>query len=330
MTRARYCQIDLAETTFYHVINRCVRRSYLCGKDRYSGKNFEHRRQWVIKRIKHLAKIYSIEIGAYAIMSNHYHLVLNVNIQNANSWSMDEVIKRWRNLYKGHVVVDKYLAGIELSAAEIKLVNDLTLVWRKRLYDISWFMKSLNEFIARQSNKEDKCTGKFWEGRFKSQALLDNTALLSCLAYVDLNPIRAGICDSLEGSDFTSIQERLIQQHAYTKLINRNSQNSEFSVPNQPPSLMPFITKHCKSNLPFDLDSYLQLVQWSKSNLVNNDVTVSVIESSTLFVELGLDAELWLEAVKNFRRHYGSWAGSQNILKRFAQSHGQRWCKGTG
>lgn len=67
----------------------------------------------------------------------------------------------------------------------------------------------VNEYVARMANEEDKCTGHFWESRFKSQALLDERALLTCMAYVDLNPIRAAMAKDLKGSEFTSIQERI-------------------------------------------------------------------------------------------------------------------------
>jgi hypothetical protein len=89
------------------------------------------------------------------------------------------------------------------------MVESSAEIYKKRLTDISWFMRSLNEPIARQANKEDKCTGHFWEGRFKSQALLDEGALLSCMAYVDLNPVRSRVADTPAQSDFTSIQLRI-------------------------------------------------------------------------------------------------------------------------
>ncbi len=171
MTCARYSQIDLTATSFYHVINRCVRRSYLCGDDRVSGKNFDHRRQWLVDRFMMLSEIFSINISAYAVMSNHYHLVLQVDKEIADEWSMNEVIERWYRLFNGHLLVDRYLTEETISSAHLQAVEKLVELWLARLYDISWFMKCLNEHIARLANKEDKWTGRFYSLPFMALTL---------------------------------------------------------------------------------------------------------------------------------------------------------------
>jgi hypothetical protein len=106
-------------------------------------------------------------------MHNHSHTVLKIDREPALKWSVDEVISRWTKLYKPSPIVDRYLNGMKLTKAELEVVEEDAEKWRHRLYDISWFMRNLNEGIARQANQEDGCTGAFWEGRFKSQALLE-------------------------------------------------------------------------------------------------------------------------------------------------------------
>ena len=190
-------------------ISRCVRRAFLCGMDKYSGNNFDHRKQWILDRVKHLSAAFAIDVCAYAIMSNHFHLVLHIDDERSQKWTVEEVIARWTQVYKGPDLVCRYITGEELSKGELDGLYKLVEVWRARLSDLSWFMRCLNELIARLANAEENCTGRFWEGRFRSQALLDEAAVVSCMAYVDLNPVRAGLCETLEDSEFTSIQHRL-------------------------------------------------------------------------------------------------------------------------
>ena len=325
MTRARHSQIDLTATSFYHVINRCVRRSYLCGDDDVSGKNFDHRRQWLVDRFTSLSDVFSINIAAYAVMSNHYHLVLQVDKVVADTWSMDEDIDRWYRLFNGHLLVDRYLSENEISPAHFDAVEKLVELWRARLYDISWYMKCLNEHIARQANKEDKCTGRFWEGRFKSQALLDDIALLSCMAYVDLNPIRAGIAPNLSESNFTSIQKRIAQYKSHQKHHANN--NPDISGAEQPNTLLPFASTDNTKAIPFSYRDYFELVEWSGRHVDPNKSSYINGDEPKILTTLGIDEEDFITAVKHFRRQYGSFAGTNEHLRDFAHTHGKSWCK---
>ncbi|MEW8249142.1 MAG: alpha-amylase family glycosyl hydrolase, partial [Candidatus Thiodiazotropha sp.] len=168
MTRARETLISLEATPYYHCISRCVRRAWLCGEDPYTGQSFEHRRQWVLERLRELVDIFAIDVCAYAILSNHYHVVLHVDADKAKGWTDQQVINQWMRLYKGHMLADRYLAGEIMSKAEWSALSGLIEEWRSRLYDISWFMRCLNEYLAQRANAEDQCKGRFWEGRFKS------------------------------------------------------------------------------------------------------------------------------------------------------------------
>jgi len=329
MARARESLIDLNATPYYHCINRCIRRSYLCGDDKFSGNNFDHRRTWLVDRIKLLASIFSIDIAAYAIMSNHYHLVLKVSRDDALNWSDEEVISRWYKLYNGCVLIDRYLAGEKLSKAYLLKVTDIVNEWRYRLFDISWFMRNLNEFIARKANAEDKCTGRFWEGRFKSQALLDETALLSCMMYVDLNPIRSGITDSLNCSDFTSRKERINQYLSFKKQQNKIKIQSDIHVLQQPNLLLPFGNSQDKNTIPFTLIDYLELAEFSRNLILPNKRRILTSAPNVLKI-LNIETNTWINSVKNFRRQYANFAGTKPSLMKCAHDHHHSWYKGCG
>ena len=127
-------------------------------------------------------------------MSNH--LVLCVQQDEALAWDDKEVATRWLRLFGGKPLVRSFVAGENLSEAHLSAVSSMIKKYRKRLFSISWFMRCLNEPVARQANAEDNVTGRFWEGRFKSQALLDEASMIAAMAYVDLNPIRAGMAET--------------------------------------------------------------------------------------------------------------------------------------
>jgi hypothetical protein len=122
-----------------------------------------------------------------------------VQQDDALAWDDKEVATRWLKLFGGKPLVRSFVAGENISEAQLSAVSSMIERYRERLFSISWFMRCLNEPIARQANAEDNVTGRFWEGRFKSQALLDEASVIAAMAYVDLNPIRAAMAETPEG-----------------------------------------------------------------------------------------------------------------------------------
>ena len=327
MTTARARQIDLASTSYYHCVNRCVRRAFLCGEDALTGRSYEHRKQWVVDALQQLASVFAVDICAYAVMSNHYHVVLRVAVERAEGWSDAEVVARWRQLFKGHLLVERWRKGERQSAAEREAAGQLIAQWRQRLQDVSWFMRCLNESRARRANAEDGCTGRFWEGRFKSQALLDEVALLSAMVYVDLNPVRAGLSDTAEASDYTSIQARIRAWRQSTAPAARE--------PATPEGLAAFAGDTCgqaasPERIPFTLLDYFELVDWSGRAVRGDKRGAIAAQAPRLLDSLGLDRRGWLQNVVQFNRRFPRLAGTLQAMRARCDALGQRYARGMG
>ena len=291
-------------------MGQALRRAFLCGVDHYSGQNYEHRRQWVVDRIRLLSSLFAIDVCAYAVMSNHYHLVLKLCPEQLEDLSDDQIMDRWCALFKGPLLVQRYRSGESLSSPERATVSDIVNVWRTKLASISWFMRCLNQPIAHQANREDKCTGKFWESRFTSQALKSEEALLSCMAYVDLNPIRAGMAVSPETSDCTSIKERIHPIFRLDQAIGDQQDSGDlldFKVPLKP--LLRFeggVVDEAQTGILFgyqdyqDYQDYLELVDWS-GRIIRDDKRGFIDKTlPPILTRLDITPERWRINVTQF------------------------------
>lgn len=312
MTTARAAQVDYASTPYYHLMSRCVRRSYLCGIDQETGKDYSHRKQWLVDKIKQLATIFSIHICAYAVMSNHYHLVLYVNLEKAKNWSDEEVLSRWALLFGPSMA--KNMAKLPPEIAQAKLTE-----LRSRLSSLSWYMRCLNESIARRSNLEDEVDGRFWQGRFKSQALLDEGAVLSAMAYVDLNPIRAKIADTPENSEFTSIFERI-------QALKLEKSCDVTEVTAQSENLMHFGNTSTLENpvIDFNFNDYLNLVDTTGRILREDKLGRILDHHEPILSRLNLTPSGWLTIVRNLETQFCYVLGNSQKFKYFAKEHRAR------
>ena len=194
----------------YHCIARCVRQAFLCGADAVTGRDYSHRKVWIVDRLRELAGLFAIEVCNYAVLSTHLHIVLRNRPDLARSWSDDEIALRWCRLFPhGDQATGTPREPDEHDIAMLKASPQRLAELRTRLASLSWFMRCLCEKIARAANREDGASGRFWSGRFKSVALVDEAAALACSVYVDLNPIRAGLAATPEESPHTSGYDRI-------------------------------------------------------------------------------------------------------------------------
>jgi len=310
MTRPRKEQVCIEDTPYYHSVSRCVRRALLCGTDQSTGKSYEHRRDWIENRIRLLSSIFGIDILSYAVMSNHLHIVVKLCPAEIDTLSNEEVAQRWTCLFRGPRLIQHWLKGDTLDKLQLQTVNELIDSFRNKLQDLGWFMKCLNEPIARQANKEDECTGHFWEGRYNSQALLSEQALLSCMAYVDLNPIRAGMAKTPETSDHTSIKERINPQFNLPEAIKEQIELDallKFDLPAKP--LLHFEESVSHSNqtgILFSFRDYLELVDLTGRVVREEKKGFIPTQLPPILQRLQIDLPEWLSNSTQFESHYQS------------------------
>ncbi len=322
--------VDPNVTPWYHCTSRCVRRAFLC------GEGFEHRKVWLENRLQELIGIFAIECAGFSLMDNHMHLLLRLDVPRVQGWSDAEVARRWLTLFP-----IRGLDGNALPVSEVRveqLAADVVAVakLRKRLGDLSWFMKCIKEPLARIANQEDGCSGAFWEGRFRSVAIHDPESLLATAAYIDLNPVAAGIAPTPEDSAHTSFRARIdhcrgngtvetLCDDLSTETINPAQEAGLWLLPvsddrsqgGERPGLLEGFTLSC----------YCRLLDWTSRVLRDSKAHIPATVAS-LFERLGSDPSDWgstLTEMFAHRRRTGCHLGRSERLAEVAKQHGRQW-----
>ena len=304
------------EIQVVHCVNRCVRRGFLCGMDELTGKDYEHRRQWIRNRLEFLAGLFAMDVLGFSVMSNHLHAILRNRPDVVKSWTDVEVARRWWSLFPSRRNKDgspAEPADTDLKAlmADAKVLAEL----RARLSSVSWFMRCTSEVIARMANAEDECTGRFWEGRFKATVLPDESAIAACMVYVDLNPVRAGLAATPERSDFTSAQERIADLKSADEVSTPDAKDVRIEHGQKAGWLAPVELeprrKKVREKSPsrrasnrgcvfMSLSEYLQLLDWTGRQLKPGKRGTVPKHAPPILERLNLSAELWLQVVRQF------------------------------
>jgi hypothetical protein len=343
-----------------HCWARCVRRCFLCGRDPRTGKDYTFRRQQIVSREKLLARLFAVEIAFHAELSNHLHLVLRNRPDIVQSWSDEEVVRRWKCISKltrnfDDQIIEPSPNEIQIQARDPERVAEL----RVRLSSISHFMAALDENTARRCNAQDKCTGCFWEGRFKCRVLVDEPAIFVCGIYVDLNEIWAGEANTPEESYHTSAYDRIVAWKDRQRLAASNGSsmaNGSTSIPDPPLELekMPADGWLCplsldqglsadvrrggasitpwrasdKGLLPMTLEQYLSFLDHAGRALRGDKRNSIPPDLAPILERLNLRETTWLEAIEGFEKHAGRVFGRVSGMVESAARAGRHWFRG--
>ncbi len=255
-----------------------------------------------------LADIFAVSIWGYAVMSNHLHVVVQTLPEAVARWSSDEIAARWIRLFPRQDQDVEMRA--EVLAGDVERIKAL----RERLSDLSWFMRCLSEPIAKKANREDSCKGRFWEGRFKCQALLDEAAVLSAMAYVDLNPVRAKLCDSLDASHHTSAKRRIAAIEKQPKIADQ--------------SLSPIAGLRGFCVLSISQSEYLALVDYTGRQIRPDKRGVITGPPPAALGRLDYRSEQWTRQVMAVGSSFNRAVGEVESLVDKAKAMGQCWLRG--
>jgi len=291
MTYPRAHLVDQKNGGYYHCISRCVRQSWLCGTDRRNGKSYEHRRRWIAKRIQLLTDLFAVDVYAYAVMSNHYHIVVRLDPQRTKRWTDREVADRWL----ARLGTKKRQRHLREQRKNLLEQPQKIQQLRTRLGSLSWFMRFINEPIARSANAEDDCTGRFWEGRFKSVALLDRTALLACMVYVDLNPAR------------TKLRAKIPSPHTSAHLRTQSEKKRLASF----------------EEIGTTFREYVDLLHWTRKHKQKAQDQIAATKPA-LLKSTRQDSRNWMQWVDSYSNWYRAY-GLKKALDDYTVKLEQRW-----
>lgn len=337
MTIARKHIYDVDEIGLYHCFSRCVRRAFLCGTDDYTGKNYDHRKQWLEELLEEATSCHVVDLISFAVLDNHFHVLLRNRPDLKRKLTPSAVARRWLLLHpKRRDDKGKACEPTRKELREItrdpKRVKEL----RERLVNISWYIGYIKERLARRANKEDDVRGTFFEKRFEMRRLLTENAGLACSVYIDLNETRAKVAQTPETSTHSSIFLRIrgLQARRAGKKSKQDMadrwlapisatylpQNQRFADKGWRPSDDPA--------LALTIEQYLQLVDWSGRQVRKGKAGTIPAELAPILDRVGINSERWLDVLQSFGELFPRVAGNAEQVEEHAASHDRHWFHG--
>jgi hypothetical protein len=338
--------VDPFEVAVHHCFNRCVRQERLC------GDQFEYRRQWIRDHCQMLAQLFAVEITFHGLMGNHLHFELRSRPDIVRTWSDPECLERWMRISKSTKAfhddwpeIDERLLAMRL-AERLPDAEYLQQV-RRNLSDISCLMGALEENIARRANAEDGTHGHFWESRYKNLNCVDETGILLCGLYIDLNQVRAGEAPTPEDSRWTSAYER-IQGRQWQADQEAGRMSEEDAAQGPPDGWLSALTVQEGPEadiretvysstpwrasdlgiIPYSLEYYLELLDWTGRQIRSDKPSAIPAHLAPILERLGIRESFLIEVVKNLTSIFRRGVGRLENLRKLAQRAGRKRLSG--
>jgi hypothetical protein len=276
---------EIQDAEFYHCLTRCVRNGWLWGVDTHAGRDCSHRKHWVLDQLRRQSRACAIDVCAYAVLPNHYELVLHVDRRRAWQWSAEEVLERWQHLY-----TNAPRDTLEIRACATPMQIE---VLRGQLCDFGWYMRCINQQLARRVRLEDGVEGAFWERDTEAHVLEDSRQLLVAMAHVDLSALRAGIAATFEASQLTSLTDRL---QSFLGVTTREPNLSTLGEP----SLMAFADSRPRRPpcAPWRAEDYLELLHWTSRTFRTPRPDLTATSLPLLLLRMHLEPDTWNSAMR--------------------------------
>ncbi|OYP34357.1 transposase [Rhodopirellula sp. MGV] len=309
--------IDPTESAIVHVMSRTVRQYYFLGFDPLTGKNCDHRKEWIERLLERFAGLFGIDLLSYSILSNHYHIVFRSRPDIVSDWDDTEVAKRWLSICPTRRCQRRNCEPNEAELDTIRKCPQLLADTRERLANVSWWMRLLNQRVAQRANSESNESGKFWQERFELTRIDDEESLLACAAYVELNPIRAAMAETLEESDYTSVQNRIRSDLEFLEshdscddaVSSQASRRDGFLAKLEIDELSDPIGSQASSSgrrcsdkgfLPISRLEFYELLDWSARQLKPGKRGKTPDDAPPILVRLGFSCEEWIRLISEF------------------------------
>ena len=324
-----------------HCYTRCVRREFLAGVDPLTGQDFSYRRDWIRSLLQEQAALFGIETGFHVQMSNHLHLVLRTRPDVVKRWSKEKVVQNWLKIAKlkrGSEITDwePDEQRVRMEMSHPKRVKRL----RRRLSNVSWYMATLCENVARRANQQDGVTGKFFEQRYKLQDLADESAILVCGMYVDLNQIYAGEAITPEDFRYTSAYDRIQGRKALAATDQNDpepgigqrdrwlceltlDEGSDVDVSQDACSAATRWRASDKGLLPITLNDYLTLLDWTGRQFREDKKGSIPAKLAPILQRLQINADNWLETISEFDSRFTNVVGRVESMSKAAVRMGR-------